>query len=249
MLQHSEHYFTMLQIHLTTQEHFDSWKRIGKEYDNLHKIKPLLQLLFPNFERAYDLHKNISIQNCMIPWRGHLSFQQFTTSKPIRFGIKVWVLADSESKYICGQQLYIGRNPGESAEVGLATRVVKELGIGLEGNSHHLYTDDFYTSVDLYQYLFDNKIYACGTIKGSRKNFPKEIVFEGTRGTYQWQTCGPLLPVAWPDNKPIYFLTTNSPPWNFTASKCWDKACSAKRGRKGRGKWRCALPSTVGRLQ
>ena len=148
----------------------------------------------------------------MIPWRGHLSFQQFTTSKPIRFGIKVWVLADSESKYICGQQLYIGRNPGESAEVGLATRVVKELGIGLEGNSHHLYTDDFYTSVDLYQYLFDNKIYACGTIKGSRKNFPKEIVFEGTRGTYQWQTCGPLLPVAWPDNKPIYFLTTNSPP-------------------------------------
>lgn len=83
--------------------------------------------------------------------------------------------------------------------MGLATRVVKELGIGLEGNSHHLYTDNFWTSVDLHQYLFDNKIYACGTIKGSRKNFPKEIVFEGTRGTYQWQTCGPLLPVAWPD--------------------------------------------------
>ena len=54
--------------------------------------------------------------------------------------------------------MYIGRNPGESAEVGLATWVVKELGIGLEGNSHHLYTDDFYTSVDLYRYLFDNKI-------------------------------------------------------------------------------------------
>ena len=137
-------------------------------YDKLHTIKPLLQLLFPNYERAYDLHKNISIHDCMIPWRGHLSFRQFITSKPIRFGIKVWVLADSESKYIYRQQLYIGRNPGERAEVGLATRVVKELGIGLESFSHHLYTDNLYTSVDLYQYLFDKKIYACG-----KEEFPK----------------------------------------------------------------------------
>lgn len=185
-------------------------------YDKLHKIKPLLQLLFPNFEKAYDLHKNISIDECMIPWRGRLSFRQFIASKPIRFGIKVWVLADSESKYIYRQQLSIGRNPGERAEVGLATRVVKELCTGLEGFGHHLYTDNFYTSVDLYQYLFDNKIYACGTIKGSRKNFPKEIVFEGTRGlargTYQWRMCGPLLAVAWLDNKAVYFLSTIHPP-------------------------------------
>ena len=184
-------------------------------YDKLHKIKPLLQLLFPNFERAYDLHKNISIDECMIPWRGRLSFRQFIASKPIRFGIKVWVLADSESKYIYRQQLYIGRNPGERAEVGLATRVVKELCTGLEGFGHHLYTDNFYTCVDLYQYLFD-KIYACGTIKGSRKNFPKEIVFDGTsglaRGTYQWRMCGPLLAVAWLDSKAVYFLSTIHPP-------------------------------------
>ena len=95
-------------------------------YDKLHKIKPLLNLLFPNFERAYNLENNISIDECMTPWRGRLSFRQFIASKPIPFGIKVGVLADSESKYIYRQQLYIGRNPGERAEVGLATRIVKE---------------------------------------------------------------------------------------------------------------------------
>ena len=68
----------------------------------------------------------MSIDECMIHWRGRLSFRQFIANKPIWFGIKVWVLADSESKYIYKQQLYIGRNPGERAEVGLATRVVKE---------------------------------------------------------------------------------------------------------------------------
>ena len=63
--------------------------------------------------------------------------------------------------------------------------------------------------MDLYQYLFDNKIYACGTIKGSKKHFPKEIVFDGTRGlpsgTCQWWKCWPL--VAWLDNKAVYFLS------------------------------------------
>ena len=27
----------------------------------MHKIKSLLELLLPNFERAYNLHKNVSI--------------------------------------------------------------------------------------------------------------------------------------------------------------------------------------------
>ena len=145
-----------------------------------------------------------------------MSFRQFIANKPIRFGIKVWMLADSESKYIYKQQLYIGRNPGERAEVGLAARVVKELCSGLVGFGHHLYIDNFYTSVDLYQYLFKHNIYACGTIRGSRKNFPKEILFESTRrvarGTSRWRMCGPLLAVAWVDNKAVYFLSTIHPP-------------------------------------
>ena len=71
---------------------------------------------------------------------------------------------------------------------------------GLEGFGHHLNTDNFNTSVDLYQYFVENNIYDCGTIKGSKRNFPKDIVFEGTRGlargTYQWRMCGLLLAAA-----------------------------------------------------
>ena len=212
-------------------------------YDKLHKINPLLQLLFPNFERAYNLHKNISIDECMIPWRGRLSFDQFIASKPIRFGIKVWVLADSESKYIYRKQFYIERNPGERVEVGLATRVVKKLCTGLEGFGHHLYTDNFYTSVDLYQYLFENNIYA---IKVSRKKFPKDIIFEETRGlargTYQRRMCGPLLAVAWLDNKAVYFLSTTEPPEFPLRANAEARVVRRRGAEEGRGKWRCLFP-------
>ncbi|XP_048587830.1 piggyBac transposable element-derived protein 4 [Nematostella vectensis] len=208
-------FFQILQyIHVSDDSNIVPSGQPG--YDKLHKIKPLLNLLFPKFENAYNLHKNISIDECMIPWRGRLSFRQFIANKPVRFGIKVWVLADSESKYVYRQQLYIGKNPGERAEVGLAARVVKELCSGLEGMGHHLYTDNYYTSVELYQFLFDNQIYACGTIKGNRKNFAKEVLFENTRGlargSSKWLMCGPLLAVGWLDNKAVYFLSTIHPP-------------------------------------
>ena len=202
-------------------------------YDKLHKIRPILLLLFAKFESAYDLHQNISIDECMIPWRGRLSFRQFIANKPTRFGIKVWVLADSETKYIFRQQIYIGKNPGERPEVGLAARVVKNLCEGLDNKGHHLYTDNFYTSVDLYQFLFEKQIYACGTIKPRSKHFPKEIVYESTkglvRGSSRWQMCGPLLAVAWIDNKPVYFLSTINPP-EFSQRAKKEKRVVRRRG-------------------
>ena len=32
------------------------------------------------------------------------------------------------------------------------------------------------------------------------------------RGTYQWQMSGPLLAVAWLDNKAVYILSSNHSP-------------------------------------
>ena len=52
-------------------------------HDKLHKIKPLSSLLFPKFECTYELHKNICVDECMIPWRGRLSLQQFIANKSI----------------------------------------------------------------------------------------------------------------------------------------------------------------------
>ena len=43
-------------------------------HDKLHRIRPFLELIFPNLENAYDLHKNISIDECMIPWGGACHF-------------------------------------------------------------------------------------------------------------------------------------------------------------------------------
>lgn len=181
--------------------------------DKIYKIRPFLDLLLPKFVPEYNLHEHISVDEAMVPSRGRLGFQQFITNKPVRFGIKIWELADSHTGYVWKQQLYTGANAEDGKpEKGLAKNVVKQLCSGLEESYHQLFTDNFYTGVELYKELHDSGIYACGTILATRKHFPKEIVFGSTRnidrGTCQWRYAFPLLAVAWLDNKPVYFLST-----------------------------------------
>ena len=94
----------------------------------------------------------------------------------------------------------------------LAKNEAKQLCGGLEDLYHQLFTDDSYTSVQLYIELYDSGIYACGTILATRKHFPKHIVFGSTRnterGTCQLRYSSPFPAVIRLDNKPVYFLFT-----------------------------------------
>ena len=190
-------------------------------HDKLYKVRPFLDMLLPKYCQQYDLQEQISVDEAMVPWRGRLGFHQFIANKPVRFGIKIWQLSDSNTGYVYKQQIYCGAN-GENGkpEKGFARRVVKQLCNGLEKTYRRLFTDNFYTSVELYQELFELGIYACGTVRANRKNFPKDLVFKNLkdtpRGTYHWKFSSPVLAVAWLDNKPVYFLSTIHKP-NFTA--------------------------------
>ena len=45
----------------------------------------------------------------MIAYKGRLSFLQYLPKKPHKWGLKVWVLANSANGYTWGQKLYTGK--------------------------------------------------------------------------------------------------------------------------------------------
>ena len=67
--------------------------------------------------------------------------------KPTKWGIKVFVLADSTNGYVKRLQIYTGKSLDTVDDVGLCTRVVLDLMSGLEGSGLNLYTDNYYTTV------------------------------------------------------------------------------------------------------
>ena len=61
----------------------------------------------------------------MIKFQGRSSLKKYMPQKPIKRGIKVWVLADSRNGYFSRLEVYTGRK--RNTEHGLGEIVVKDL--------------------------------------------------------------------------------------------------------------------------
>ena len=97
----------------------------------------------------------------MIKFKGKSKITQHIPLKPIKRGIKVWILADSVNGYILDLKVYIGKE-GDTVEKNLGMKVVSELTSKLS-RGHHVYFDNYFTSLPLLQHLLDCDLYSCGT--------------------------------------------------------------------------------------
>ena len=61
-------------------------------YNKLGKIAPIITMLRNQFARVWNPGKNISIDEAMTPFKGRSSLKQYMPIKPIKQGIKVWVI-------------------------------------------------------------------------------------------------------------------------------------------------------------
>ena len=64
-------------------------------HDRLGKVRPIINHLLTKFAEAYDPHKEVVVDEAMIKFQGRSSLKQYMPKKPVKHGIKVWVLGDS----------------------------------------------------------------------------------------------------------------------------------------------------------
>ena len=96
------------------------------EYNRLGKIQPIMDSLLTRFQEVYNPHKEVSVDEGMIPFKGRSSMKQYMPKKPVKRGFKVWMLADSHNGYVSSFEVYTGKK-GDTVERGLGASVVKTL--------------------------------------------------------------------------------------------------------------------------
>ena len=143
-------------------------------YDRLGKVRPVINHLSENCAKLYQPHCEVAIDEAMIKFQGRSCLKQYNPMKPVKRGIKVWVLADSHNGYFQKFQVYTGKE-GTRVEHGLGERVVKNLTAELHGKHHHTFFDNFFTSEKLLQDLLADGVYACGTARKDRRGFPPTL--------------------------------------------------------------------------
>ena len=71
-------------------------------------MRKLLDILESRFDTENVLNQQCTVDEVMIPFKGRLGFKQY--DKSVRWGIKVWVLADAKNGYVKNLQIYTGRD-------------------------------------------------------------------------------------------------------------------------------------------
>ena len=173
------------------------------------------------FKEHYVPYCHLSLDEGMIHTKNRLSFKQYIKDKPIRWGIKTFLLCDSENGYIVNAEVYTGKkqDPNTVVSLGVTGNLVVRMTEGYAGQYYSIYTNRFYTSVQLAEYLLsEKKICLCGTAMTNRKEFPKQLVKKKNqlaKGESELLFNGSVAALVWMDKKPIYFVTSmfiSSPP-------------------------------------
>lgn len=129
-------------------------------------------------------------------------------AKPVKWGVKVWVLCDSVNGYICTFDVYTGKDTcGSTVHAhGLAYSIVMKLVQSYLKKGHIVYTDNYYSSPQLFEDLWKEGTYASGTVRTNRKHFldflkpqPGDKLDRGSHVFAYYKSTV----VRWSDNKDV----------------------------------------------
>jgi hypothetical protein len=187
-------------------------------FDRIAKTRWLVEMFVKVSKEIYNLEREITVDECVIPYKGRYCFiRQFMPDKPVRFGIKVWLLASSKSRFVWQMEVYFGEGTGAGPH-GLGYHVVERMVRGLENRGHCLVIDNFFASVNLFHELMCKGIWATGTVRRTSKNLPGGIYREPdttVRGSMViWNHVHRQMGVvSWQDKKLVTLLSTAAAPW------------------------------------
>ena len=184
--------------------------------DKLRKVESFIQYFKTRCQILHQPRQHVAIDECMVKSRHRSGIRQYIKDKPTKWGIKLWVLADSSNAYVQDCNVYIGKEAGrEVSRNGLGYDVVMTLLQNYLDQGYHLFVDNFYTSMTLAKDLFHRGTLLTGTILDSRRDFPaslkkgKEWGKGKEKGTMFWERDAPVLALQWVDNKVVSMITTS----------------------------------------
>ena len=176
--------------------------------DPRHKIKLYLEKLAKNFQRYYELGENITIDECLVHFKGRNSMKFYIPMKPHKWGFKIHLLCDSDTHYLYNMLF----DPGKAGKsfiwnensASLSEAIVLKLLEPLDNKKRrNVFFDGWYSSLSLMKKLSKMGYLNTTVLRASSKELPAKIKTEGYNKAYNED----LLIQKYEGKKTIYFAT------------------------------------------
>jgi len=174
----SKNHFKMISAALRLKQFKNDEDNIKVSSDPRLKIKLFINTLCSKFQQYYELGQNITIDESVVLFKGRQKMKFYLPCKPTKWGFKLHLLCDAETHYVSNIIMdpgKTGRNFIQLEGKTLSQSIVLRLTEGLEYNGHCLYTDSWYSSIDLAYMLLEKGIYYTSILRADAKYLPTEI--------------------------------------------------------------------------
>lgn len=149
-----------------------------RKLDKLAAFREVFEMFITHCENNFSLGEFVTIDEQLVPFRGRCSFRQYMKSKPARYGLKIFTLADAKVFYVKTMEIYLGKQPDESP-YKLSNKpddVVLRLVRSIDNSGRNVTADNWFTSVPLVNQLLKKKLSYVGTIRKNKAELPPEMI-------------------------------------------------------------------------
>ena len=179
-------------------------------YNPLFKIQPVIDTLI-KFQDVYTPEEQLTTNEAICPFQGHIFFRVCIKGKPHKYGIKIFELCEAKSGYVYNLDVYTGAHPTNS-EHNTAFSVVDRLCDKTKGKGHCVYMDRWFSSPKIFDHLWGCKTKAVGTVMSNRKETPKQAFSEK-----RWKNITPTgSPLGHQVERHSWCLFPDHCPWRYT---------------------------------
>ena len=154
-----------------------------QQQDKFAHVRELWDSFIANCSRLYEPHDNLTVDEQLLGFRGNCPFRMYIPNKPAKYGIKLVLICDSDTKYMLGGIPYLGKQDTTSRSgVNLGHYYTVELTRPYHGSNRNVTTDNWFTSVPLITDLLTNYgMTLVGTVRGNKREIPLEMKAKETR--------------------------------------------------------------------
>lgn len=156
-------------FHITNNDMIPN--RDDPQYSPTGKFQCFVDLFNAKSKQYYTPSQSLSIDESLIGTRGRSIMIQYIPSKAAKFGVKLWVLAESVTGYIVHLNVYKGKRYDPTpAGMLQGSYVVNSLldSCHFFNKYYHVVTDSFFTSLDLAKELLRKGTFLTGTLRKNR---------------------------------------------------------------------------------
>ena len=194
----------------SSSEYENSDTNINNGLDPRKKINLYLEKLSENFQKYYELGKNITIDESLVHFTGRNSMKFYIPMKPHKWGFKIHLLCDSDSHYLYNMLFDPGKVGKDLLTMDDTYSLTESIVLKLlecikdaDKKQRNLFFDGWYSSLRLMKKLTKMGYLNTTVLRANSKELPSKIKLEGYDKAYNDE----ILIQKYEGKKTILFAT------------------------------------------